>query len=308
MRRWLVVAALAAWAALAIGGAGGAVGAVSQRSSAVATPMFVRFAFHASVNQRRFGGVATLRGSGTLKLSDIPAALTYGDTVYVTSTITIHHGSSSATFSVHTVGSKYAFAFNKRHHLVQRIRLPGHITHSTIRACRVGSSGTIAATSTENEPEETQIISELCGGAFQDVHATISIVPKPRPVPLPAKLTLTVNGESCTAFVGKVCHRPGEGGESVRVPSLEPLNIKAEANEPMPHGWEIQIRRTADPLSSSGNYYLVCSTKTEDSCEGIRPGLNARNGDIIGIDFVYAVVLSPTGNLLYAQIGVDWVK
>jgi hypothetical protein len=305
MRRSLVVAALAASAPLAIGNAGGA---VSQRSSAAATPMFVRFAFHASVNQRRFGGVATLRGSGTLKLSDIPAAATQGDPVYVTSTITIHHGSSSATFSVHTVGSGYSFIFNKKHHLVQRIRLPGHITHSTIRACRVGSSGKIAATSTENEPEETQIVSELCGGNFDDLRATISIVPRPRPVPLPAKLTLTVNGESCTAFVGKVCHRPGDGGESVRVPSLEPLNIKAEANEPMPPGWAIEVRRTADPLSSSGNYYLVCSTTTEDSCEGIRPGLSARNGDIIGIDFVYAVVHSPTGNLLYAQTGVDWLK
>jgi len=94
----------------------------------------------------------------------------------------------------------------------------------------------------------------------------------------------------------------------VKVQSLEPLNIKAEANEPMPPGWEIQIRRTADPLSSSGNYYLVCSTKTEDSCEGIRPGLSARNGDIIGIDFVYAVVHNSTGNVLYAQIGVNWLK
>jgi hypothetical protein len=295
---------LAVGALLAVSQAGGA--QPGQHRSPTATPTFVRFVFKSAHT-----GLPLLevRGNGRLKLAQAPTVTVFEPALYVNSTVVVTRHGSSATFEV--FAAKYRFLWYQRR-LYQQVILTGHITRSTIRACRVGSSreNTIEIRELEFSELNTRIAVQICGTesrTTRDQGAIVRIVPTPRPALLPSELTLTVNGESCTAHVRKNCYRPGNGGDSVKVPSLEPLTIKAEANERMPKGWLLQVYRTSDPLSpGNGVYYLVCKTTTAASCEAIRPGLSARDGDIG--DLVYAQVAYPPGTWLYAQINLVFKK
>ena len=210
----------------------------------------------------------------------------------------IRHLGSSATFKVFSTGYAYRYQFETSGSLSQAVKLTGDISRSTILACHVGSSGTLAMRSLSNQQE---VLAEVCGHDFSAVGA-VKIVPVPKPALLPSTLTLTVNGESCEARVGKNCYRTGYPDPPVVAAANTSLSMKAETDHPMPKGWTLEIRRTGDLLSSSGNYYQVCRTTTDDTCEGTRPGQPAGYPD-----GVYADVTGPTGGpILYAETHVTW--
>jgi hypothetical protein len=271
-------------------------GGTPRGAAVAAAGMSVHFTFHATAeySDHTFYGFV---GSGTMRLSDIPAARVTARAAYGTSTIVIHHLGSSATFKVFSTGYRYEYLFNKDGSLSQAVKLHGDISRSTIRACHVGSSGSLEFGIVDN----VQHVQGGVCGKILSVHGAVNIVPTPKPALQPSKLTLTVNGVSCTATFGKHCYRPGNGGDPVAAAANTSLSMQAEADHPMPTGWKLEIRRTGDPLSSSGNYYLVCSTTT-DTCEDTRPGQPKGYPD-----GVYAYVNGPTGGpILYAQIEVDW--
>jgi hypothetical protein len=237
-------------------------------------------------------------GSGTMRLSDTPAAHTTARAAYGTSTIVIHHTGSSATFKVFSTGYRYEYQFEKDGSLSQAVKLTGDISRSTIRACHVGSSGSLLIGIVDNL---RHVRGDVCGKTLF-VHGAVNIVPTPKPALLPSKLTLTVNGASCTATVGHNCYRTSYTGDPVVAAANTSLSMQAETDHPMRNGWTLEIRRTGDPLSSSGNYYQVCSTTTDDTCEGTRPGQPAGYPD-----GVYADVKGPTGGpILYVEIWVTW--
>lgn len=276
-----------------------------RHASAAVASMSVHFAFNTDTKALSDVGVPlyAYAGSGTMKLADTPPANVHTLAEYGTSTIVIRHTGSSATFKVFSTGYRYAYRFEKGGSLLQVVRLNGDITRSTIRACRVGSSGYLDMDVDSAHPSEGSVLAVVCGGPVRSF-GSVRIVPTPKPALLPSLLTLTVNGLACTATVGKSCYRPGNGGDAVVAGANSSLSIKAEADHPMPKGWRLELRRTGDPLSAgNGSYYLVCMTTTEDLCEATRPGLPAgSNGD-----FVYATVSGPTGGpILLAQTGVEW--
>jgi hypothetical protein len=272
-------------------------GGTPRGVSAAAAAMSVHFTFHATAEYSDHTFYSFV-GSGTMKLSDTPAARVTARAAYGTSTIVIHHLGSSATFKVFSTGYSYEYLFNKDETLSQAVKLHGDISRSTIRACHVGSSGSLEFGIVDGV---RHVQGNVCGKTLS-VHGAVNIVPTPKPALLPSKLTLTVNGVSCTARVGKNCYRTGYPDPPVVAAANTSLSMEAETDHPMPKGWTLEIRRTGDPLSSSGNYYQVCSTTTDDTCEGTRPGQPAGYPD-----GVYADVHGPTGGpILYAEIHVTW--
>jgi hypothetical protein len=126
--------------------------------------------------------------------------------------------------------------------------------------------------------------------------------------PEPTTLTLTVNGSSCTADTTRPSnYRPGNCGPPLSVPNGTTLTVTGKADEPMPKGWTLEVHHNGDPHSTNGNYYLVCSTTTTDSCSATgQPTPDASGGDIQ--DIVYAQINAPTGLYRLVQIEVDVKK
>jgi hypothetical protein len=216
----------------------------------------------------------------------------------------------------------------------EQLFLQVRVTQSNSSSCSVGATGEIVleqfGSGTQYGPgtaflhAKDKVFLNLCGTSEsfsngewtfpEDDHAVRVVITGASACPAsepqcgaqtnaePTRLTVTVNGASCTATVGKNCYRPGVGGVPVIAAANSSLTMQATTDHPMPNGWKLEVRRTADPLSTSGNYYLVCSTTTANSCEGSRPGREA------GVqDTVYATVSGPTGGpILLAQIEVDW--
>jgi hypothetical protein len=272
-------------------------GGTPRGAAAAAAAMSVHFTFNATAPARDYT-IYRFGGSGTMKLSDTPAGNVTAQAAYGTSTIVIRHTGSSATFKVFPTGYTYKYWFEKDGNLSQEVILNGDISRSTISACHVGSSGSFKIEIVDNRPHVT---GRVCTGNVA-VSGAVKIVPVPRPALLPSKLTLIVNEESCEATVGHNCYRTGYPDPPVVAPANTSLFIKAETDHPMPSGWTLEIRRTGDPLSSSGNYYQVCKTTTDDTCEATRPGQPAGYPD-----GVYADVTGPTGGpILYAEIHVIW--
>ena len=272
-----------------------------RSSSSALAAMTVQFGF--DVNGTDKADDYRYVGSGNITLADTPPANTYGHVSYGTSTVVIRRGGSSATFTVRAPGYGYTYRFEKSGSLTQMVTLVGDITRSTIKPCRVGTSGKLRLLCAPGHPGAIQLQGHACG-VFPDGEGRVRIVPSPRPVLMPSTLTLTVNGLECKARVGVNCNRPGNGGFQVTAVADSSLSIQAETDHPMPAGWALRVNRTGDPLSKgNGDYYMVCETKTEDSCEATRPGRpKGTNGDD-----VYAAVFGPTGGpIVYAQIQVDW--
>jgi hypothetical protein len=107
----------------------------------------------------------------------------------VQSTVIIHRGAPSATFTV--TGARYQFT-TRIGVLFQEVGLIGQITRSTIRACRVGSAGAIAVETEQNVPSSRRlfhvesfadngVVFKICGVRDGDPGAVAKIVATPLP-------------------------------------------------------------------------------------------------------------------------------
>jgi hypothetical protein len=129
------------------------------------TPTTVRFFFKAKATK-----FLLLSGAGALMFPDAPAQNVVERAPAVQSTVIIHRrGPSSATFTV--TDARYQFS-TRIGVLFQAVGLIGQITRSTIRACRVGSTGAITVETEQNLPSSRRLFRV---GSFADNGVVVGI-------------------------------------------------------------------------------------------------------------------------------------
>jgi len=120
----------------------------------------------------------------------------------------------------------------------------------------------------------------------------------------PIALELSVNGKSARATTAKPTN---DDPIPVIVPYGASLNIKADADKPMPTGWKIEVRHNGDVKSTgSGDYPVVCTTTTATCVVTRPPPTLAVSADFD--DVVYAQIVSPDGVFRQVQILVYYRK
>jgi hypothetical protein len=232
---------------------------------ATATPTFVGFKFFGVVERH-----SSLRGSGELKLADVPAPGKLTTAVSGTG-----HGvflllGRDRSVQVAITGGSYGLrSIDQFGRLFQVLSLHFRVTRSTIGACVVGQTGIIRVVDDEADRERDGISLQGAGGDNQcnfaalasgDNTVQVTIKPSPRPQPAPTKFTLTVNGTSVTQDFNAPDQPHAKIG-SVDRATFSP-EVSGKLNAPLPQGWDFFIYRPADPLSpGNGVYYTICHTK-----------------------------------------------